>query len=207
MSNSKITLEKLAEIYGLNHSNASWYFWSQHRDITLRDEFKVLLNFKINQKEVDLYTKQGTYVETKPLEFLIKKAKEVNADVIQISPSDTKPTKVIIDRFSNYEFMAKKEIGLYSKSRPWLTKSINRQQVGLKVLTDGIPRSSEKQNKKDNWNEKYLFHSKHPEEHNCRINKDSRVLKHLRKSIKIKTSEFICNENDEKFLNEVYSIE
>ena len=207
MNKSNISLDELAEIYGVKKDQSSWYFWSQHRDITLRDEFKVLLNYKINQKEVDLYTKDGTYVETKPLDFLISKAKEVKADVIQISPPDTTPPKVIIDRFSNYDFMAKKEIGLYSKPRPWLTKSTNQKQIGLKVLTDGIPRSSEKQDKKNDWNEKYLFHPKHPENHNCRLNKDSRVLKHLRKAIKIKASEFICNEDDQQFLKEVYSNE
>jgi len=202
--NKKISFEDLAEIYGVKKEEASWYFWSQHRDITLRDEFKVLLNYKINKKEVDLYTKDGTYVETKPLDFLIKKAKEVKADVIQISPTGTEPTKVIIDIFSNYEFMAKREIGLYSKSRPWLTRLTNQNQIGLRVLTDGIPRSSEKQNKEDDWNKKHLFHPKHPDEHNCKINKDSRVLKHLRKSIKVKGSEFICNEVDDQFLSEVF---
>ena len=89
MNKSNISLDELAEIYGVKKDQSSWYFWSQHRDITLRDEFKVLLNYKINQKEVDLYTKDGTYVETKPLDFLISKAKEVKADVIQISPPDT----------------------------------------------------------------------------------------------------------------------
>ena len=50
MNKSNISLDELAEIYGVKKDQSSWYFWSQHRDITLRDEFKVLLNYKINQK-------------------------------------------------------------------------------------------------------------------------------------------------------------
>ena len=52
MNKSNISLDELAEIYGVKKDQSSWYFWSQHRDITLRDEFKVLLNYKINQKEL-----------------------------------------------------------------------------------------------------------------------------------------------------------
>ena len=146
MENKTVTFEELAEIYNLDYKKNSWYNWFQHKEKTLKEEFGIFLNTNINSKEVEVYTKYGTFVETHELKSLIKKEKEDNGDVIQISPKGEEPVKVIVDSFKNYEYMSKMKVGLYSKRRPWLSNDKHQTTKGVKVLVDGIPRSSEKTN-------------------------------------------------------------
>ena len=123
--------------------------------------------------------------------------------VIQVSslPNDKPP--VIMAKFESLRQLYFPEIGLYSKPRPWIVNNDKTKQMGIKVVQDGIPRSS-KAADSDFTNEDDIFHRNHKDFHQCNLNKDGRVIKKYRKPITVKKKNYICDEIDTKFLNELF---
>lgn len=191
-------LDKLLKIALKKHS---WYFWSQHPDKTVKEVTGININYKIKAEDVELVQENishGVY----PLQELVRAAKNTGQDVIELDANKKVP-KVTVARFSSFKDLYVSEIGLYSKTRPWLIDQTKKETLGIKVLHDGYPRSSDKSADGDIRNEKELFHKSHADEHRCKLNKDGRVLKNYRKAIKIEPRDRICEEKDLAFIKEL----
>ena len=202
--NQKIdSAKELETLIKLASKKYSWYFWSQNPDKTVKEVTGININYKIKAKDVELVQENishGVY----PLQDVVKAAKKTGQDVIALDVSEKVP-RVMVERFSSFKDLYVREIGLYSKTRPWLIDETKKETLGIKVLHDGYPRSSDKTTDGDLRNEKELFHKSHPKEHRCKLNKDGRVLKHYRKTINIEPKEYICDEQDLAFIKELIS--
>ena len=141
-----------------------------------------------------------------PLEKVIRIAKtHESRDVVQISSTENGIPQVILAKFESLRELYFPEIGLYSKPRPWLVNKSDNKQIGIKVVYDGVPRSS-KATEEDFTNEDDIFHKNHKEFHKCNLNKDGRVIRRYRKSISVKEKNYICEEIDSNFLSEFANV-
>jgi len=201
MSDKKENIENYLTLLS---SKFSWYFWGQSREKTIKEFKDININSNIKADEVEVF--QTTALQfshnTHPLEKVMRIAKaRGNEDVIQISTNDKGIPQVILARFESLRELFCPEIGLYSKPRPWIINKSNNKQIGIKVVHDGVPRSS-KATEEDFTNEDDIFHKNHKEFHKCNLNKDGRVIKKYRKSISVKEKNYICEELDTSFLIE-----
>ena len=191
-------LEKLLKIAQKKYS---WYFWSQNADKTVKEVTGISINYKIKAKIVE-FVQEGISWGEFELQELVKGAKKIGHDVIALD-TDKKVPKVMLGPFSSFKDLYVREIGLYSKPRPWLIDQTKKENLGIKVLQDGYPRSSDKTAEGDLRAENELFHKNHSEDHKCKLNKDGRVLRHFRKTIKVEPKEYICDETDLVFIKEL----
>lgn len=201
MSDKKENIENYLTLLS---SKFSWYFWGQSREKTVKEFKDININSNIKADEVEVF--QTTALQfshnTHPLEKVLRIAKaRGNEDVIQISTNDKGIPQVILARFESLRELFCPEIGLFSKPRPWIINKSNNKQIGIKVVHDGVPRSS-KATEEDFTNEDDIFHKNHKEFHKCKLDKDGRVIKKYRKSISVKEKNYICEELDSSFLIE-----
>ena len=191
--------EELKDFFNRDSSKYPWYSWSQTRDKTVDEIHKIKLNYRIKKTEVELYEGQIS-MGLHDLQKLIGLAKEQGMDVIQVSDSIDPPVVQIAD-FASYEYYFRREIGLFSKKgRPWIIDKGDYETTGIKDIYPGIPRSSETEDR----NQEELFHKRHEAEHQCKLTMDGRVLKQYRRSINIRDSEYLCEEKDSDFLNQLF---
>ena len=204
MSDEKENIESYLTLLTSKHS---WYFWGQSREKTIKEYKDLNINFNIKATDVEVFQTSDMQIShgIHPLEKLIKLAKTNGRDVIQVSSSPKDKPPVIMAKFESLRELYFPEIGLYSKPRPWIVNNDKNKQIGIKVVQDGIPRSS-KAAESDFTNEDDIFHKNHKEFHSCNLNKDGRVIKKYRKSISVKEKNYICEEVDSNFLSELTNV-
>lgn len=200
--------ENIENYLNLLSSKFSWYFWGQSREKTIKEYKDININFNIKSDYVEVF--QTTALEIShdihPLEKVIRIAKtHESRDVVQISSTENGIPQVILARFESLRELYFPEIGLYSKPRPWIVNKSDNKQIGIKVVYDGVPRSS-KATEEDFTNEDDIFHKNHKESHKCSLNKDGRVIRKYRKAISVKEKNYICEEIDSNFLSEFANV-
>ena len=199
--------ENIESYLKLLSSKFSWYFWGQSREKTIKEFKDININFNIKADDAELFHTSSLEIfhGVEPLEKLIRVAKTHGRDVIQVSSNENGMPQVIFARFESMRELYFPEIGLYSKPRPWIVNKSDNKQIGIKVVHDGVPRSS-KATEEDFTNEDDIFHKNHKDFHKCNLNKDGRVIKKYRKSISVKEKNYICEEVDSSFLSEFANV-
>ena len=155
MSDEKENIESYLTLLKSKHS---WYFWGQNRETTIKEYKDLNINFNIEATDVEIFQASDMQIShgIYPLEEVIKLANTNGKDVIQVSSSPRDKPPVIIARFESLRELYFPEIGLYSKPRPWIVNNGNNKEIGIKVVQDGIPRSS-KVAESDFTNEDEIF--------------------------------------------------
>ena len=197
------SFDELGKFFDVKQYSYHWYNWKQSLEKTINEITGILLNDEINSDEVEIVDETGRSHGIYPLKELIESAKKNNRDVISLENKIVKTPKVRVENYGEYEARYKRDIGLYSKKRPWIINQEKNKNIGLKFIFDGYPRSSDKKEEGDNRNSNELFHKNHSEIHTCQLMLNGRVLKSLRKSIEIEHSNYVCEERDRDFLSKL----
>ena len=196
------SFDELGKFFDVKQYSYHWYNWKQSLEKTINEVSGLLLNDEIKSEEVEIVDEFGRSRGIVPLEDLVEIASSQNLDVVSKSKQIKQTPKVQVLNFAQFEARYKREIGLYSKKRPWIINQ-EKNNIGLKFIFDGYPRSSDKESKGDNRNRNYLFHKSHSELHTCQLSVDGRVLKKFRHSIEIENANHVCEERDRDFLSKL----
>ena len=196
------SFDELGKFFDVKTFSYNWYNWKQSLEKTINEVSGLLLNDEIKSEEVEIVDEFGRSRDIVPLKDLVEIASSQNLDVVSKSKKIKQTPKVQVLNFAQYEARYKREVGLYSKKRPWIINEENNN-IGLKFIFDGYPRSSDKGSKGDNRNSNYLFHKSHSGLHTCQLTVDGRVLKKMRRPIKIENTNHVCEERDRDFLSKL----
>ena len=197
------SFDELGKFFDVKTFSYNWYNWKQSLEKTINEVSGLLLNDEIKSEEVEIVDEFGRSRDIVPLKDLVEIASSQNLDVISLENKIVKTPKVRVENYGEYEARYKRDIGLYSKKRPWIINQEKNKNIGLKFIFDGYPRSSDKKEEGDNRNSNELFHKNHSEIHTCQLMLNGRVLKSLRKSIEIEYSNYVCEERDRDFLSKL----
>ncbi len=199
------SVKEIDELIKFTSNSYPWYFWSQSFEKTIKETRNIHINYQIKQKKVELVGPTGESGGQYKRDDLVKYAKEKGQDLVAVSSADVSIPKVQVLNFREFEVYFSEERGLFSKKRPWLIGNASNDNIGVKVIFDGFPRSSDKTEEGDKRNEKQILHKSHSDKHKCALNKNGRVLRHYRKSIRVNNSNYICEERDLEFLKRLFN--